>query len=206
MRPKVQKRRESSKLKIMNESNPKRIKIDHVRRMYAVSGLSLISLDEVDSLILHKRNCNENGVYKPEVTVVIYNTESLYIGIYVALGEDGKYYTDYNVEFPTGGSDGWPSRSGRGSKALIQALCIEIGRLKEYRHCQGDLPDKRIVRIAEEALRKVKSKRLRQLSIFDILSDETIKGQAQERAVLRQESRLKQVKKIPTKNSCRQAP
>ena len=154
----------------MNEQ----IKIEHVRRMYVVAGLRLIGLDEVDSLTLHRHDCNENKVYKPEVTVVICNTDSLYIGIYVALGEDGMYYTNYNVEFPTGGSTGWPSKSGRKSKTLKQALRMEIGKLKEYRYYQGGLPDERVCLKAEEALRKIDSKRLRQLTIFDELCDETI--------------------------------
>ena len=152
------------------------IKIGHVMRHYGVRGLSssLISLDDADHVILHRQPPNENGVYKPEVTVVLCNTGSLYIGIYVALGEDGKYYTDYDIETPTGGSSGYPSKGRGKARTLSQALRMECEKLKEYRLYQGCKPDKRICAIAEDAIQKINAKCVRLMTIFDILGDETI--------------------------------
>lgn len=150
------------------------IKIGHVRRHNEVAGLNPVFLEELDCLTLHGQSCNDYGVYRPEVTVVIYNTGALYIGIHVALGEDECYYTHYDVESPTGGSGGWPSKRGRKAKTINQALRVEINKLKEYRLYQDDTPDKRICQIAEESLAKINTQCVSQMTIFDVLGDETI--------------------------------
>ena len=153
----------------MGKTKSERIKIEHVRRQYAVEGISLVNLDEVEQTILAGRPYNEHGVYTPEVVVVVHNTESLYIGIYVAHGADGNYYTHYNVAYPTGGCDGWPSRSNRKSKALMSALRQELEWITKIRCHQEDQQNKMIWRISEEAIRKINSKQVRQLTIFDML-------------------------------------
>lgn len=153
----------------MSKTKFERIKIGHVRRQYAVAGECLVNLDDVEQIIIHERTYNEHGVYRPEVAVVVHNTESLYIGIHVALGADGNYYTHYNVEYPTGGCDGWPSRSNRKSKKLMSALRQELEWITKIRCHQEDRQNKMIWRIAAEAVQKINSRRVRQLTIFDML-------------------------------------
>lgn len=128
-------------------------------------------MDDIHFIELHPQKIEKGKALKPEVSVIVSNTESFFICIDVAKAENGWFYTSYEVHYPTGGSSSWPG-TGRGSNAgrtLGEGLKKGLEALKKYRKYANSDPDESVIAIADKAIRKLEKQSIYQMDIFDML-------------------------------------
>lgn len=157
---------ESRKVKTLKKSDIKVSTAHHLigrRTFYLVEDIHFIKL--------HPQKIEKGKALEPEASVVVSNTESLFIFIDAAKAENGWFYTSFEVHYPTGGSSSWPC-TGRGSNAgrtFTAALKKGLEALKGYRQYANSAPDKRVIGIADRAIRKIQESSIYQMDIFDML-------------------------------------
>lgn len=143
--------------------------------MWRVEG-SLRTIEEIGAISLGQRQKHHRfRALSPEVTVVAANTEELFIGVHLALAEDGLIYGSSQVNLGDSGSGGYPSR-GRGSKGyetIRKAIAGELEKVRKYRRYYMTEPSETVNRAVDKAMRALNAGRMRQMSIFDILEDTT---------------------------------
>lgn len=131
---------------------------------------NLFGLEEMDRIELQPQAFEPGLALTPEATVVIANTRDLYIGIHLAMGEDGIVYCGTDIAESEGGGGFWPSRDGgpRGGHTIREAMGIF---LREYlgNYSRYADPTGRIKGLAAETLRRLDSSTVRQMTIFDML-------------------------------------
>lgn len=131
---------------------------------------NLFGLEEMDRIELHPQTFESGRALTPEATVVIANTRDLYIGIHLAMGEDGRIYCGTDIAESEVGGGFWPSRNGgpRGGHTVREAMGIflrdHLGKYPRYSDPTG-----RIRRLAAGTLRRLDSCSVRQMTIFDML-------------------------------------
>ncbi|MBD5337708.1 MAG: hypothetical protein HDR98_01125 [Bacteroides sp.] len=138
---------------------------------HLVGRRTFYGLEDVRFIQLHPQRIERGNALTPDASVVVSNTERFFICIDIAQGENGWFYSSYEVHHPTGGSSSWPG-TGRGSNAgrtLAEALRKGLENLKGYVRYANSGPDEDVVAIADRALRKLRELCIRQMDIFEML-------------------------------------
>lgn len=157
---------ESKKVKTLQKSDIKLRTAHHL-----VGRRTFYKMEDIRFVELHPQKIEKGKALVPEASVVVSNTESFFIFIDSARAENGWFYTSFEVHYPTGGSSSWPS-TGRGSNAgrtFAAALRKGLEALKGYRQYANSVPDKRIIGIADMAIRKIQESSIYQMDIFDVI-------------------------------------
>lgn len=157
---------ESGRVKTLKKSD---IKVSTARHL--VGRRTFYMIEDIRFIDLKPQKIEKGKALEPEASVVVSNTENLFIIIDAAKAENGWFYTSFEVHYPTGGSGSWPC-TGRGSNAgrtFAAALRKGLEALKGYRQYANSTPDKRVIDIADRAIRKMQESSIYQMDIFDIL-------------------------------------
>lgn len=115
---------------------------------------------------------NEHGALHPDCAFVFAQTDEYFFAINVAMDAKGFYRFGYSLLEPDSGSDCYPSSRWRDHKkasSLKGCLYNALNYIKEQSKYQGQAPYSLYVRTATEAILKLQSSGVRQLSLFDLL-------------------------------------
>lgn len=115
---------------------------------------------------------NEHKVLHPDCAFVFAQSDTFFFAINVAMSEKGFYYFGYDLYEKDSGGGCYPSsrwRDHKKSTTLRGCLINALNYIKEKSKYHGQPPCPLYVRTATEALLKVKTSRVVQLSLFDFL-------------------------------------
>lgn len=112
----------------------------------------------------------------PEVSFVLANEEDRFILIHVALDDKGNYCFGYNVHLDFCSSGCHPSywRDHKSADTLVKCVSKALDYLMELSFYYNTPPDRRLVKAVSQAKKKLNACRLRQMSIFDMLTEKKI--------------------------------
>ncbi len=126
---------------------------------------------KVEQLIIPQEQ-NEHKSFHPDCAFVFAQSNTYFFAINVAMDKKGFFYFGYDLYEPESGGGCYPSsrwRDHKKSSTLRGCLINALNFIKDKSKYYGQPPYPLYVRTATEALSKVKTSGVVQLTIFDFL-------------------------------------
>lgn len=147
--------------------NKNEIKLASCRRVYVPQNICM--MDEVGGITLHPQANDGMHTFRPEKNVLIENNERFFIMIHLALCDNGRVYSRYEVFTRKDAFGGYPNLGWTSGRDVKEAIRKELEELRDFQENYGDPPDPEINRIVDSSIHKLKIRSLRQFTIFDYL-------------------------------------
>lgn len=124
------------------------------------------------SELIKPQEQNEHKALHPDCAFIFAQTDAYFFAINVAMNANGFYRFGYDLYESDSGSTCYPSSGWKDHKkasSLKGCLVNALNYLKDKSKYQGQPPYPLYVRTATEAILKLQSAGVRQLSLFDYL-------------------------------------
>lgn len=151
---------------------PQPLKFKKKSWILIVSDLPVFAIEDYSKVehMIKPQIQNENKALHPDCAFVFAQSNTYFFTINVAMNEKGFYYFGYGLYEENSGGGCYPSsrwRDQKKSSTLRGCLINALNYIKEMSKYHGQPPYPLYVRTATEALSKVKTSGVVQLSLFD---------------------------------------